>query len=82
MSHERLAQVMQTHQEAIEAEQEPLLVHENILSVLRGLEHGDITRGQAIRLLTYQALLGEEPAHAVLYRQAAAAIRQMKREEL
>jgi hypothetical protein len=77
MSHERLAQVMQTHQEAIEAEQEPLLVHENILSVLRGLERGDITRGQAIRLLTYQALLVEEPAHAILYRQAAAAIRQM-----
>jgi hypothetical protein len=78
VNHEHLAQVMQLHQDAIEAEQEPLLVHENIVSVLRGLEHGDISRGQAIRLLTYQALLAEEPAHAALYRQAAAAVRQMR----
>ena len=80
MSREHLIQVMQTHQNAIEADQEPLLVRENIVSVLRALEQGDITRGQAIRLLTYQALLAEEPVSAVLYRQAAAAIRQMQRE--
>lgn len=81
MSHERLAQVMQTHQEAIEAGHEPRLAHETIVSVLRGLEHGDVTRGQAIRLLTYQALLADEATEVALYRQVAAALRQMPREE-
>ena len=81
MNHEHLAQVMHTHQDAIEAEHEPLIVHENIVSVLHGLMQGEVSRGQAIRLLTYQAMLAEEPAHAALYRQAAAAIRQMQREE-
>ena len=81
MSHERLAQLMQAHQEAIEAEQEPLLAHENIVSVLRGLDHGDVTRGHAIRLLDLQSLLADEPTEVALYRRAAADIRQMQREE-
>ena len=78
MSLKHLAQVMYTHQDAIEAEQEPLIVHENIVSVLQGLMQGEVSRGQTIRLLTHQALLIEEPTHATLYRQAASVIRQME----
>ena len=82
MSHERLAQVMQAHRKAIEAEQEPLLAHETILSIFTALDKGEVTEGQALRLLRFQAQrLTDEPTHAALYRQAAADIQQMQREE-
>jgi hypothetical protein len=81
MSQERLAELMRTHQQAIEAGHEPGLAHEAVLSVLRGLTRGEVTRGQAIRLLRYQALVAETPAYATIYRQAAAALWQMPRGE-
>ncbi|HLV97375.1 MAG TPA: hypothetical protein VKT82_01750 [Ktedonobacterales bacterium] len=81
MSQDRLAALIQAHQEAIEAGREPLLAHETIVSVLRGLDQGAVTRGLVIRLLTSQAQLADEPTEVALYRQAAAAIRQMPREE-
>ena len=82
MIHERLAQVMQSHQDAIAARQEPLFVHETILSIFRALDQGEITAGRAVYLLNYQAVhWADEPAQATHYRQAAAAIRQMQRGE-
>jgi hypothetical protein len=81
MNHEGLVQLMQSHQDAIATGHELLMTHETILSVLRGLHQGEVSRGQAIRLLTYQALLAEAPSEVALYRQAAAAIRRLPREE-
>ena len=82
MGHERLAQMIQTHLEALRAHPEAHTPHESILSILRGLDSGEITVGQAQRLLGYQALrLDDTPAYAALYRQAAADIRAMQRQE-
>jgi hypothetical protein len=73
---------MQARQDAIAAGQEPLMAQETILSIFRALDQGDLTEGQALHLLRYQAQrLADEPAHAVLYRQAAAGLRRMQREE-
>ena len=82
MSHERLVRLIHPHQQAIESGQEPLLAHETIRRILHALDTGQVTEGQALRLLRFQAQrLSEEPAHATLYRQAAAGIQQMQREE-
>jgi hypothetical protein len=82
MSHERLTLLMRTHQKAIAAGQEPILVHEAILSIYRALDQGDMTVGRAVYLLNYQAMhWADEPAQATLYHQAAAALRQMQRDE-
>jgi hypothetical protein len=82
MSHERLAQLMQARREAMEADEERRSAHETILSILAALEKGEVTEGQALRHLAYQAQrLTDEPTHAALYRAAAAEIRQMQREE-
>jgi hypothetical protein len=82
MSHERLAQFMQARREAMERDPEHETTHEAILSVFSALEKGEVTEGQALRVLGYQAArLADEPDKASLYRQAAAAIRQMQREE-
>jgi hypothetical protein len=82
MSHERLAQLMQAHREAMEADPEHETTHEAILSVFSALDKREVTEGQALRLLGYQAArLADEPPVAALYRQAAAVIRQMQREE-
>ena len=79
MSHERLVQLIRTHQDAIAAGQEPIAVHEVILSIFRALDQGEITAGRALYLLGYQAVhWADEPTHAALYRQAAADIRQMR----
>ena len=82
MSHERHVQLMQARQAAIADRQKSLMAQETILSIFRALDKGDIKEGRALRLLRYQATrLADEPTHAALYRQAAADIRQMQREE-
>ena len=79
MSQERLAELIQARQEAIEAGSHERVTRETIIGILRALEKGDITQGRALHLFAYQAQrLNEQPAHAVLYRQAAADIRQMR----
>ena len=64
------------------AHPEAQATHEAIISLLQGLDTGEITTGQCMRLLRYQAVaVASAPTYAALYRQAAAAIRQMLREE-
>ena len=82
MSHERLAQLIQTRQVAIAADPEHSSTHETILSIFTAIEKGDVTEGLALRLLRSEAMrLANDPAQATLYRQAAADIWQMQREE-
>ena len=82
MSHERLAQLMQAQRDAIEANPEARTTRETILSILVAVDKGDVTEGQALRILGYQAMrMADTAAHAALYRQAVADIRQMQREE-
>ncbi|HLV98731.1 MAG TPA: hypothetical protein VKT82_08660 [Ktedonobacterales bacterium] len=82
MNRERLAALMQVHQEALCAHPEDRTPHEAILSILRGLERSEITLRQALKLLSVQALrLDDPPAHQALYRQAAVALLQMEHEE-
>lgn len=82
MSHERLAQLMRAYQEAQLAHPEDPAPYEGILNMLRGLDTGTITLGQARRILGYQAIRQDaDPAHQFLYRQAAAHLRQIQREE-
>ncbi|HLW02741.1 MAG TPA: hypothetical protein VKT82_29065 [Ktedonobacterales bacterium] len=65
MSRERLAELMQAQEDAVETDQEHSATHVSIFSMLRALARR----------------AAKEPTHAALYRQAAAAIRQMQREE-
>lgn len=82
MSHERLAALIQTHQAALLAHPEAQATHEAIINLLQGVDSGDITVAQCVRLLRYQALLvADSPAYAALYRQAAADLQQMHRAE-
>jgi hypothetical protein len=82
MNQERLAQLLQANGEALLAHPEDRTPYENILNMLQGLSAGTITLGQARRILGYQAVLQDaDPAHQFLYRQAAAALRQMQRGE-
>lgn len=75
MSHERLAALIQAQREAAH----PWVAHETILSILQALDKAEITEGQALRFLGYQTTrVTAELGHAVLYRQAAADIRQMR----
>jgi hypothetical protein len=78
MDQERLAELMQDHQEALCALPEDRMSHGAILNILRGLSTDEITLRQALRLLSYQALrLNDPPAHRALYRQAAVDLLQM-----
>jgi hypothetical protein len=84
MNRERLAALMQAHQEALAAAQESARAdaHANILGILSALEKGEIHAARAQRLLGHHALLATDvPGQATLYRQAAADLRQMQREE-
>ena len=82
MSHKRLAALIQAHQEAMLAHPEASTTHEAIISLLQGVDAGEITPAQCVRLSRYQAVLvADVPAYAALYRQAAADIQQMQREE-
>jgi hypothetical protein len=82
MSHDRLAVLIQAHQEALLAHPEAQAAHEAIISLLQGVDAGEITPAQCVRVLRYQAtLVADAPAYAALYRQAAADIWQMRREE-
>ena len=82
MSHERLDALIAAHQEALAADEQHVLTYDTILGILSALNKGQVTEGQALRLLGYQAIrLNDDPTNAALYRQAAAAIRQMQREE-
>ena len=82
MSHERLSQLIQTHRAALLAHPEAQATHEAIINLVQGVDSGEITVGQCVRLLRYQALLvADGPAFAKLYRQAAADLQQMQREE-
>jgi hypothetical protein len=79
MSRERLAQLMQAHQEAMEADHND--AHQIILRVLRELEEGTPYE-EALHFLNYMAtMLTHRSPNAELYRQAAAQIRQMQQEE-
>ena len=80
MSQERLTALIQDQREAMKTNLECCITRETIVSVLILLKKGIITQGRAQRLLRYQAVrLVDEPIQATLYRQAAAAIRQMQR---
>ena len=82
MSHERLAALIQAHQGALLAHPEAQATHEAIINLVQGVDSGEITVAHCVRLLRYQAVLvAEVPAFARLYRQAAADIQQMQREE-
>ena len=82
MQQERLAELIQAHCEAVETDPKSRATYEIIITIFRALDQGDITVGRAVYLLGYQAVhWADEPAQAALYRQAAAAIRQMQREE-
>ena len=82
MFRERLAQVMQAQREARGDDPKDGATHETILGIFQALYQGDITAGRAIYLLNYQAMhWADEPAQGALYRQAAAAIRRLPREE-
>ena len=81
MNHKRLVVMIQAHQSGLLAHPEAQTTHEAIISLLQGVDAGEITPAQCMRLLRYQAVLVTTmPAYAVLYRQAAADIRQMQRE--
>jgi hypothetical protein len=78
MSHERLAALIQAHQDALEMQQETRTTQESILSILQALASHEITKEHALRLLGLQALeVADEPTQAALYRQAAADLRQL-----
>jgi hypothetical protein len=82
MSHERLAALIQAHQGALLTHPEAQATHEAIINLLQGVDSGEITIAQCVRLLRYQAVLVVAvPAYAALYRQAAADLLQMQREE-
>ena len=82
MSHERLARLIQAQHDALETDPESRATHEIIGSIFQALDQGDITAGRAVYLLNYQAMhWADDPAQAALYRQAAADLRQMQREE-
>jgi len=79
MSHQRLAALIQAHQEALLAHPEAQATHEAIISLLQGVDASEITPAQCVRLLRYQAVLvAHAPASAKLVRQAAADLRQMR----
>ena len=82
MSHERLAALIQAHQGALLTHPEAQATHEAMINLLQGVDSGEITLGQCVRLLRYQAMLvAEVPTFAKRYRQAAADLQQMQREE-
>ena len=82
MSHERLAALIQAHQATLLAHPEAQATHEAIINLLQGVESGEITVAHCVRLLRYQALLVTDvPAYANLYRQAAADLLQIQRDE-
>lgn len=82
MDQKRLTELIQSHQDMLLAHPEDRTPHEVILSIFGGLDRGEITLAQALRLLGYQALrLDDSAAHQALYRQAAADLRQMGHEE-
>lgn len=82
MRHKRLATLIQTHQAALLTHAEAWATHGAIISLLHGVGTGEITAAQCARLLRCQSVLvAGVPAFAVLYRQAAADIRQVQREE-
>lgn len=82
MSHERLAQLIQAQWTALLAHPEAQATHEAILNLLQGVDTGEITPAQCVRLLRYQAVLvADVPAYAALYRQAAADLLLMQRDE-
>lgn len=82
MSHEHLSHLIQAHRGALLAYPEAQATHEAIINLVQGVDSGEITVAQCVRLLRYQALLvAEVPAFAALYRQAVADLQQMQREE-
>ena len=82
MSHERLAALIQAHQSALLAHPEAQATHEAIISLLQGVDSGEITPAQCVRLLGYQAVaVASAPVYAALNRQAAADLQHMQREE-
>jgi hypothetical protein len=82
MNHERLAALIREQQAILDAGSQHRTTRHAILSILRAVDQEELTPGQAVHLLIYQAQrMDDEPDQAALYRQAAADIRQMQREE-
>ena len=82
MSHERLDALIAAHQAALETQPEASATQESIVSILQALASHEVSQGHALRLLGLQSLRAtDDPAQAALYRQAAADLRQMQREE-
>lgn len=77
----RLAALIRAHQGAMLTHPETTRTHEAILSLLQGVDAGEITLAHCIRLLRYQAVLViDAPAYAQLYSQAVADLQRMQRE--
>ena len=82
MSPERLAHLIQAHQEALRTHPEEQETHEAILSLLQGAAAGEITAAHCVRLLRSQALrFADAPVAVRIYRQAAADLERLQREE-
>jgi hypothetical protein len=82
MRHERLVLVIQAHQEALLAHLELQETHEAIISLLQGVDAGEITPAHCVRLLRSQAArFADAPVASQLYRQAAADIERLQRED-
>ena len=81
MSRERLAQMIQAHQDALATAQESLSrgAEATILSTLHALALGAFTQKQAQRRLAQHALLARnEPIRAALYREVARELRRLE----
>ena len=79
MSHERLAELISIYRVGLAAHPEARTPYEAILNLLTRLDTSEITLAKARRLLGYQAhRLDDDPAHHLLYRRAAADLRQMR----
>jgi hypothetical protein len=82
VSHERLAALIQAHQNALRAHPEAHTPYEAIVHLLTKLDQGTLTLRQVRRQLGYLAQrIDDDPAHQILYRQVAASLRRMQREE-
>jgi hypothetical protein len=79
---ERLAHLIQAHQEALSSHPEEQETHEAILSLLEGVAAGEITAAHCVRLLRVQALRYTDVLGTTqLYRHAAADLERLQRGE-
>lgn len=78
----RLAALIMARLVEVATHPEECTTYETTLSILPALDKGEVTEGQALRLLRYQAMrLADEPVTVAFSRQAAADLRCIQREE-